>query len=84
MWTREKKKQFKSGMWTGHSYTLGCKVSQVVWFWVDLICFPGDFLDFKKKVVNTSRVKAWTDIDRFSTIWKSDLLDNKKIFFLNF
>ena len=45
---------------------------------VDKFTYQGSSVSSTKKEIDTRLTKAWTAIDRLSTIWKSDLSDRKK------
>ena len=45
---------------------------------VDKFTYLGNSVSSTKNVINTWLPKAWTDIDRLSVIWKSDLTDKIK------
>ena len=49
---------------------------------VDKFTYLGSSISSTEKDIDTRLTKAWTDIDRLSIIWKSDLTDKmKRIFF---
>ena len=48
---------------------------------VDKFTYLGNSVSSTKKDIDTRLAKAWTDIDRLSVIWKSDLTDKMKCSF---
>ena len=48
---------------------------------VDKFTYLGSSVSSTKKDIDTRLMKAWTAIDRFSIIWKSDLTDKMKLSF---
>ena len=45
---------------------------------VDKFTYLGSSVSSTKKDIDTWLTKVWTDIDKLSVIWKSDLTDQKK------